>query len=61
MSKPNSIQFANAIEQVKHELPLHLEKQRIKANLYMNMYKALKKEGFTDEQAMDIIKARGYE
>lgn len=62
MNKPLSgIQLAQTIEQLKQQMPLIISSQAMKAEMYFTYYKQLVKEGFSEEQALEIIKARGLD
>lgn len=55
------IEYAREIENVKNQMPLHLQAQAVKAELYYKYFKELMNQGFTDTQALEIIKSRGLE
>ena len=62
MSKPLvGIELAREIEKVKSQMPLHLQAQTVKAELYYKYFKELMNQGFADTQALEIIKSRGLE
>lgn len=60
MSK-NTIAFAEQIEEIKHQLPIHIQAQMVKAELYFKYFQELIKQGFTETQALEIIKSRGLD
>lgn len=55
------IEFAKEIEKIKQQMPLHLQAQSVKAEIYYNYFQSLTKEGFTEIQALEIIKSRGLD
>lgn len=60
MSKPiSNIKYAQILEDHKHKMPLLSEELGIKAKTMFMYFEKLKKEGFTEQQALEIIKARG--
>lgn len=56
----NSAKIAAAlmrdIQALKHNLPEFLESVSIQAKITRHKFEALKKEGFTDEQALELSK-----
>lgn len=58
MNKPLSgIQLAQEIEQMKQQMPLHIQSLVMDAELKHKYFRALITNGFTEEQALEIIKA----
>ena len=53
--------MAKEIEKVIHDMPIHIKAQAFKASMYYKYFEQLKKEGFTEEQALEIVKARGLD
>lgn len=55
-TKKDNVNVQNAIYEMKSNLPLLLEIAKQKSQYQKERLVNLKREGFTDEQAIDIIK-----
>ncbi|MDW3988774.1 hypothetical protein QI259_00480 [Staphylococcus saprophyticus] len=55
-TKKDNVNIQNAIYEMKSNLPLLLEIAKQKSQYQKERLVNLKREGFTDEQAIDIIK-----
>lgn len=61
MKKSNAIEAAEAIASLKHQMPIILDSLSARAEIYHTYYKQLVSEGFTESQALEILKARGLD
>ena len=59
MTKDNTSDFKKGLEAMRENLQLMVEAQASQALLLKARFDALVKVGFSEEQAMDIVKARG--
>jgi hypothetical protein len=57
----SGIELARSIDLIKQQMPLHIQAQTVKAELYYTYFQSLIKEGFTETQALAIIKSRGLD
>ena len=55
-SKKENINVQNQLYEMKSQLPIIMEMARMKSEYQRERYTNLKRQGFTDEQAMEIIK-----
>lgn len=51
-------EWAELLGRMRHELPRMIEFETIKAKLMREKFLALKSAGFTDQQALDIVKSQ---
>ena len=57
-TKPDGLEkLRSAVQAMKDELPLQIEIAATFAKIRREKFKAYKREGFTDEQALDLVKA----
>lgn len=65
MSNPNgnysNIELEMILDNFVKALPVQLRMQREMSKLYKARFDALVKQGFTEQQALEIVKARGIE
>ena len=65
MSKPNgkytNIEFQMMNEEAKRIMPYIIENHKLDAKILFERYLSLQKEGFTAEDALKIVIARGQE
>lgn len=59
--KITNIEFQMMIDEMIRTLPFQIEAFQQNAKLLKSRYDALVKEGFSEKEALDIIKARGAE
>ncbi|MBG9548404.1 hypothetical protein [Cytobacillus firmus] len=63
--KPNgkitNIEFQIMIDEMVRNLPYQIEAFKLNAKLIKARYDALKDEGFSEQEALEIVKARGTE
>lgn len=57
----NGIQMEQQIEEFMRILPSQIKLMQIQSKLYKAKYDSLIEEGFTEEQTMKIIEARGVD
>ncbi|MDU0461942.1 hypothetical protein [Staphylococcus ureilyticus] len=55
-TKKDNINTQNAIYEMRSQLPIVLEIAKLKSQYQKERLASLKREGFTDEQALEIIK-----
>lgn len=55
-SKKDGVQVQNAIAELRNQLPLILEIAKLKSEYQKERMVAMKREGFTEEQAIEVIK-----
>lgn len=59
MSKqPSGIEIARELEQIKNQMPLRIQAVAMEAELNYKYYESLIKNGFTEKQALEIVKAK---
>lgn len=65
MSEPNkqytNIELEIILDNFVKALPIQLRMQREMSKLFKARFDALVSEGFTEQQALEIVKARGIE
>ncbi|EMN7726844.1 hypothetical protein WB980_000088 [Bacillus cereus] len=65
MSEPNkqytNIELEIILDNFVKALPMQMRMQREMSKLYKVRYDALVSEGFTEQQALEIVKSRGIE
>ncbi|EEK50736.1 hypothetical protein FO497_29215 [Bacillus cereus ATCC 10876] len=65
MSEPNkqytNIELEMILDNFVKALPMQMRMQREMSKLYKARYDALVSEGFTEQQALEIVKLRGIE
>jgi SOS response regulatory protein OraA/RecX len=57
-NQSSGIQFARELQQIKQQMPLHVEALIMDADLKHKYFRALIKSGFTEKQALEIVKAK---
>lgn len=55
-TKKDGVQVQNAIAELRNQLPLILEIAKLKSEYQKERMVAMKREGFTEEQAIEVIK-----
>lgn len=54
MSDNKQFDIAQLVKNFRGNMPAHIEHAELQARLYFRKYTALKKEGFTDLQALEL-------
>lgn len=57
--KVENVELEMMVDEVKRTQPYVIQNIQIEAKTYFARFEALKAEGFTPEQALEIVKARG--
>lgn len=58
IGKMTNIEFEMAIDELESKLPYQLRNISIQAKVFKAKFDSLKGEGFTDAQALEIVKTR---
>ena len=56
-SANGAVKLRELLEAMKNELPVQIEIAAMFAKIRREKFKAYKREGFTDEQALELVKA----
>lgn len=54
MNENKQFDLAQHVKNFRENMPAHIEYAELQARLYFKKYSALKKEGFTDQQALEL-------
>ncbi|ECD6517259.1 hypothetical protein E2329_22540 [Salmonella enterica subsp. enterica] len=58
MQRYTKVELEMMIDDIKHSLEYQMQLIPLQAKIHKERYDSLLKEGFTKEEAMDIVKAR---
>lgn len=57
--KITNVELQIMVDELKRMLPYQIEQIQINSKILKARYDSLKKEGFSDKEALEIVKARG--